>query len=65
LSGDFSYSGESLTIEMKKNLQSGCQNTLLKIFLDDLGRARAAYIHDDRLIITLSGSQGIMYFERQ
>ncbi len=65
LNGDFSYSGESLTIEMKKNLQSGCQNTLLKIFLDDLGRARAAYIHDDRLIITLSGSQGIMYFERQ
>jgi hypothetical protein len=35
----------------------------MKVFLDDLGRARAAYIKSGKLQITLADSEGIMYFE--
>ena len=44
---------------------SGCRkDEVLRIFLDDLERARVAFIENDRLQITLAGSEGIMYFEK-
>ena len=62
--GKYNFGGKSLDIEMGKNFFSGCRkNEVIKIFLDDLERARAAYIENGKLQITLAGSEGIMYFE--
>jgi uncharacterized hydrophobic protein (TIGR00271 family) len=62
--GKYSFGGKSLDIEMGRNFFSGCRkDEVIKIFLDDLERARAAYIENGKLQITLAGSEGIMYFE--
>jgi uncharacterized hydrophobic protein (TIGR00271 family) len=64
--GNYSYRGESFDIEMHKNLLSGCRkDSILKIFLDDLDRARSAYIRDDKLIVTMAVNGGTIYFQRQ
>ncbi|QFU76293.1 TIGR00341 family protein [Halioglobus maricola] len=64
--GKYSFGGRSLDIEMNRNWFSGCRDdNVLKIFLDDLDRARAAYIDKNNLQITLAGSEGIMYFKQQ
>ncbi|MEH6515197.1 MAG: TIGR00341 family protein [Halioglobus sp.] len=64
--GKYSFSGRSLDMEMNKNWLSGCRDDkVLKVFLDDLDRARAAFIDKDGLQITLAGSQGIMYFRQE
>ena len=62
----YSYRGESLDVVMHKNLLSGCRNdSILKIFLDDLDRARAACIRDNKLIVTMAVNGGTIYFQRQ
>ena len=64
--GEYQFNCESITIEMKRNLMSGCRkNAALQFFLGDLERAVAAFIHDDRLIITLGNGEGSIYFERR
>jgi uncharacterized hydrophobic protein (TIGR00271 family) len=64
--GKYSFGGRSLDIEMSKNWFSGCRkDSVLKIFLDDLGRARAAFVDGSGLQITLAGSEGIMYFKQE
>jgi hypothetical protein len=64
--GKYSFGGRSLDIEMNRNWLSGCRkDNVLKIFVDDLDRARAAFIDDDNLQITLAGSEGIMYFRQE
>ena len=64
--GKYSFGGRSLSIDMGKNWFSGCgDDEVLRIFLDDLIRARAAFIEDNRLQVTLAGSEGIMYFEEK
>ena len=51
---------------MNRNWLSGCRDDkALKIFLDDLGRARAAFVDNDNLQIPLAGSEGIMYFGQE
>jgi uncharacterized hydrophobic protein (TIGR00271 family) len=63
--GKFKFAGRALNIESGRNLLSGCRkDEVLRIFLDDLERARVAFIENDRLQITLAGSEGIMYFEK-
>ena len=62
--GSYTFGGKSLAIKMSKNWFSGCRkDPELKIFLEDLERARAAFIKDNRLQITLADSEGIIYFE--
>lgn len=64
--GKYSFGGRALDIEMNRNLFSGCRkDAVLKIFLDDLDRARTAFIDKDKLQITLAGSEGIMYFKQE
>jgi hypothetical protein len=64
--GKYSFGGRSLDIEMNRNWLSGCRkDNVLKIFLDDLDRSRAAFIDTDGLQITLAGSEGIMYFRQE
>ncbi|KAA1193984.1 TIGR00341 family protein [Pseudohalioglobus sediminis] len=63
--GKFKFAGRALNIESGRNLLSACRkDEVLRIFLDDLERARVAFIENDRLQITLAGSEGIMYFEK-
>jgi hypothetical protein len=62
--GKYSFGGRSLDIKMGKNFTSGCRkDKVMKVILEDLGRARAAYIKSGKLQMTLAGSEGIMYFE--
>jgi len=62
--GKYTFGGRSLAIDMSSNWLSGCRkDEVLRVFLDDLARARTAFIEDDRLQVTLAGSEGIMYFE--
>jgi uncharacterized hydrophobic protein (TIGR00271 family) len=62
--GKYTFGGKSLGITMNRNWLSGCRkDEVFKFFLDDLERARAAFIKDGRLQITLAGSEGIIYFE--
>ena len=62
--GKYTFGGRSLAITMGRNLFSGCRkDELLKIFLEDLDRARVAFVKDGKLQITLAGSEGIMFFE--
>ncbi|MEH6582581.1 MAG: DUF389 domain-containing protein [Halioglobus sp.] len=62
--GKYTFGGKSLDIRMNKNWLSGCRkDEVLKVFLEDLDRSRAAFIEDNRLQITLAGSEGIIYFE--
>ena len=64
--GKYAFGGRSLSLEMNRNWLSSCRrDEVLKIFLDDLERARAAYVEDKQLQITLAGSEGIMYFEQR
>lgn len=64
--GSYSCRGESFDIVMHKNLLSGCRKDgILKIFLNDLDRTRAAYIRDDKLIVTMAVNGGTIYFQRQ
>ncbi len=64
--GKYSFGGRSLDMEMNRNWFSGCRDdNVLKIFLDDLDRARAAFIDTDELQITLAGGEGIMYFRQE
>ncbi|MEH6588939.1 MAG: TIGR00341 family protein [Halioglobus sp.] len=64
--GKYSFGGRSLDIEMNKNWFSGCRrDSVLKVFLDDLDRARAAFVDGTGLQITLAGSEGIMYFKQE
>lgn len=64
LKGKYTFSGRSLDIEMNRNWFSGCRkDKVLKIFLEDLTRARTAILEDNGLKITLAGREGIMYFE--
>ena len=64
--GKYSFGGRSIGLDMNRNWFSGCRrDTVLKVFLDDLQRARAAYVEDKQLQITLAGSEGIMYFEQR
>jgi hypothetical protein len=50
---------------MDRNWFSGCRDDeALKVFLEDLNRARAAYLEGGRLKITLANGEGIMYFKR-
>ena len=64
--GKYSFREASLDIEMNRNMLSGCRkDTVLKIFIDDLERARAAYINDKKLIVTMAVNGGTIYFERQ
>ena len=61
--GKYSFGGRSLDMEMNRNWFSGCRkDPALKIFLDDLDRARGAFVDDNGLQITLAGSEGIMHF---
>ena len=63
--GKFKFAGRALKIESGRNLLSACRkDEVLHIFLDDLERARVAFLENDRLQITLAGSEGIMYFEK-
>jgi hypothetical protein len=53
-------------MKMNRNWLSGCRNDkVLKIFLDDLDRTRAAFIDKNSLQITLAGSEGIMHFRQE
>ncbi|MEP6391627.1 MAG: TIGR00341 family protein [Halioglobus sp.] len=62
--GKYSFGGRSLDIEMNRNWFSGCRrDPALKIFLDDLDRARGAFVDESGLQITLAGSEGIMHFK--
>ncbi|MEP5321335.1 DUF389 domain-containing protein, partial [Marinobacter alexandrii] len=62
--GKYSFGGRSLDIEMNRNWFSGCRkDPALKIFLDDLDRARGAFVDENGLQITLAGSEGIMHFK--
>jgi uncharacterized hydrophobic protein (TIGR00271 family) len=64
--GKYSFGGRSLDIKMNRNWFSGCrEDNVLKVFLDDLERSRAAYIEGQDLQITLAGSEGIMYFGKE
>jgi hypothetical protein len=64
--GKYNFGGRSLDMEMNRNWFSGCRgDNVLKIFLDDVERSRAAFIEDGSLQITLAGSEGIMYFKSQ
>ena len=36
----------------------------MKLFLDDLERARVAFVDGDRLKIALANEEGVMYFKR-
>jgi hypothetical protein len=57
--------GKSLSVTMDRNWFSGCRDDeALKVFLEDLNRARAAYLEGGRLKITLANGEGIMYFKR-
>jgi hypothetical protein len=63
--GKFSFGGKSLSVTMDRNWFSGCRDDeALKVFLEDLNRARAAYLEGGRLKITLANGEGIMYFKR-
>jgi uncharacterized hydrophobic protein (TIGR00271 family) len=63
LKGKYTFSGRSLDIEMNRNWFSGCRkDKVLKIFLEDLVRARSAFREDNTLQVTLAGSEGIMFF---
>ena len=63
--GKYSYNGRALEMEMNRNYFSGCRkDELMQIFLEDLERARAAFIEGGALQISLADSGGIMYFER-
>lgn len=62
--GKYNFGGRLLDIKMNRNLFSGCRNdAALKVFLDDLARARIAYVEDSSLQVTLAGSEGIIYFD--
>ena len=63
--GKYKYDGRALAIDLGRNWLSGCRdNELMHLFLDDLERGRKAYIENNRLHITLVGSEGIMYLDR-
>ena len=64
--GKYTYNGRALAVDMNRNWFSGCRrDDLVKIFIEDLGRARAAFIDGNTLQISLADSSGIMYFERK
>ena len=64
LKGSYSFSGRSLNINFNRNWLSGCRrDDILKLFTDDLTRARTAFVEDNSLQIGLAGSEGIMRFE--
>jgi uncharacterized hydrophobic protein (TIGR00271 family) len=64
--GKYSFGGRSLDMKMNRNWLSGCRDDkVLKIFLDDLDRTRAAFIDKNSLQITLAGSEGIMHFRQE
>ena len=64
--GKYTYNGRALAVDMNRNWFSGCRrDDLVKIFIEDLGRARAAFIDGNTLEISLADSSGIMYFERK
>ena len=64
--GSYTFGGKTLAIEMDKNWVSGCKkDAALKIFLDDLERARAAFLDGDGFKIALANNEGIMHFSRE
>ena len=63
--GKFTFGGKSLSIKMNRNWLSGCRgNDAVSLFLDDLERARLAFVDGERLKITLANEAGVMYFKR-
>jgi len=55
-----------MSMEMNRNWVSGCRGeSAMKVFLDDLARARAAYVDADQLKITLANNEGTIYFQRE
>ena len=64
--GKYTFAGRALTIAMHKNWLSRCRDDeILKVFVDDLQRARAAFPEEGKLQITLADSGGVMYFVKQ
>jgi uncharacterized hydrophobic protein (TIGR00271 family) len=63
--GMYTFGSKSMDLEIGENLNSGCEdNAVVEIFLEDLDRARAAYIDGGRLKITLAHGEGIIYFRK-
>lgn len=63
--GMYTFGSKSMDLEVGQNLNSGCEdNAVVEIFLEDLDRARAAYIDGGRLKITLAHGEGIIYFRK-
>ena len=64
LKGSYSFGGRTLDITFNRNWLSACRrDTILKLFVDDLTRARTAFVAGSDLQIGLAGSEGIMRFE--
>jgi hypothetical protein len=66
LSGTYTFGGRSLDIRLNRNLFSGCRkDDVLKIFVEDLDRARTASLEDGELRIAMAAGEGIMFFEKK
>ncbi len=64
LKGKFTFGGRTLDMTFNRNWFSGCRkDDVLKLFVDDLARARTAFVEAGNLQIGLAGSEGIMRFE--
>ena len=64
MKGSYSFGGRSLDISFNRNWLSACRrDKILKLFVDDLTRARTAFVKGSDLQIGLAGSEGIMRFE--
>jgi uncharacterized hydrophobic protein (TIGR00271 family) len=65
-SGKYKLGANFLDLNMNRNWLSGCRgNDILELFLNELEQATNAYIKDDKLQITLSGSHGVIHFTRE
>jgi uncharacterized hydrophobic protein (TIGR00271 family) len=66
LNGTYTFGGRSLDIKLNRNLFSGCRkDDVLKIFVEDLDRARTASLEDGELRIAMAAGEGIMFFEKK
>jgi hypothetical protein len=66
LTGTYTFGGRSLDIRLNRNLFSRCRkDDVLKIFMEDLDRARTAKLEDDELRILMAAGEGIMFFEKK
>ena len=64
--GKYKLGANFLDLNMNRNWLSGCRgDDILELFLNELEQATNAYIKDEKLQITLSGSHGIIHFSRQ